>query len=168
MLSARRACAASAAARGALISGRNASAAATARSGGGASCRQQLLLTHRSLRTSSSPCFLSRGSRGRLAKTAARRRQQASTLCGDKLAPPPTTAGGKVATASSENNAVAGWLFGTAGAVAVMVTVGGITRMTKSGLSMTDWKVQGSLPPSSEVFARANGYCVYIAATAVE
>ncbi|CAN0225215.1 unnamed protein product [Ectocarpus fasciculatus] len=31
-----------------------------------------------------------------------------------------------------------------------MVTVGGITRMTKSGLSMTDWKVQGSLPPSSE------------------
>lgn len=31
--------------------------------------------------------------------------------------------------------------------VAGMVTVGGITRITKSGLSMTDWKVQGSLPP---------------------
>ncbi|CAN0199221.1 unnamed protein product, partial [Ectocarpus sp. 12 AP-2014] len=31
-----------------------------------------------------------------------------------------------------------------------MVTVGGVTRMTKSGLSMTDWKIQGSLPPSSE------------------
>jgi heme A synthase len=34
------------------------------------------------------------------------------------------------------------WLFGTAGAVAVMVTVGGMTRLTKSGLSMTDWKLQ--------------------------
>lgn len=46
---------------------------------------------------------------------------------------------------------VAMWLFGTAGVVAVMVTVGGITRMTRSGLSMTDWRIQGSLPPSSQV-----------------
>lgn len=51
----------------------------------------------------------------------------------------------------SGSKPVAAWLFGTAGAVAVMVTVGGITRMTKSGLSMTDWKVQGSLPPTTEV-----------------
>ncbi len=28
-----------------------------------------------------------------------------------------------------------------------MVAVGGMTRLTKSGLSMTDWKLQGSLPP---------------------
>jgi len=28
-----------------------------------------------------------------------------------------------------------------------MVSVGGITRLTRSGLSMTDWKLQGSLPP---------------------
>ncbi|CAN0062368.1 unnamed protein product, partial [Ectocarpus sp. 8 AP-2014] len=77
--------------------------------------------------------------------------QQSSTLSGDKLVEPPTAVvGGKVGAASSKNRAVAAWLFGTAGAVAVMVTVGGITRMTKSGLSMTDWKVQGSLPPSSE------------------
>ena len=34
--------------------------------------------------------------------------------------------------------------------VAGMVTVGGITRLTRSGLSMTDWKLQGSLPPMSE------------------
>jgi cytochrome c oxidase assembly protein subunit 15 len=33
------------------------------------------------------------------------------------------------------------------GLVAGMVTVGGITRLTRSGLSMTDWKLQGSLPP---------------------
>ncbi|CAM9591652.1 unnamed protein product, partial [Sphacelaria rigidula] len=56
-------------------------------------------------------------------------------------------AGGKQGVGSKP---VAAWLFGTAGAVAVMVTVGGITRMTKSGLSMTDWKVQGSLPPTTE------------------
>lgn len=34
--------------------------------------------------------------------------------------------------------------------VAGMVTVGGLTRLTKSGLSMTDWRVQGSLPPMNE------------------
>ncbi|CAM9506943.1 unnamed protein product [Chrysoparadoxa australica] len=45
---------------------------------------------------------------------------------------------------------VAAWLLGTSGAVAVMVTVGGVTRLTKSGLSMTDWKLQGSLPPSNQ------------------
>lgn len=39
------------------------------------------------------------------------------------------------------------WLLGTAGLVAGMVSVGGMTRLTKSGLSMTDWKIQGSMPP---------------------
>jgi len=42
------------------------------------------------------------------------------------------------------------WLLGTGGLVGCMVSVGGLTRLTKSGLSMTDWKVQGSLPPSSQ------------------
>ena len=42
---------------------------------------------------------------------------------------------------------VAYWLFGMSGLVAGMVTVGGITRLTRSGLSMTDWKLKGSLPP---------------------
>lgn len=35
-------------------------------------------------------------------------------------------------------------------AVAGMVAVGGITRLTRSGLSMTDWRLQGSMPPSSQ------------------
>jgi len=39
------------------------------------------------------------------------------------------------------------WLLGCGGMVAGMVSIGGLTRLTKSGLSMTDWKVQGSLPP---------------------
>mmetsp|Transcript_44219 Transcript_44219/g.32209 ORF Transcript_44219/g.32209 Transcript_44219/m.32209 type:complete len:452 (+) Transcript_44219:40-1395(+) len=48
------------------------------------------------------------------------------------------------------NKPIAYWLFGVAGMVAGMVTVGGITRLTRSGLSMTDWKVQGSLPPMND------------------
>jgi len=42
---------------------------------------------------------------------------------------------------------VGSWLLLTAGVVASMVAVGGLTRLTKSGLSMVDWKVQGGLPP---------------------
>jgi heme a synthase len=36
------------------------------------------------------------------------------------------------------------------GLVGGMVSVGGITRLTRSGLSMTDWKLQGSLPPMND------------------
>ena len=36
------------------------------------------------------------------------------------------------------------------GLVATMVTVGGVTRLTKSGLSMTDWSITGSFPPITE------------------
>jgi cytochrome c oxidase assembly protein subunit 15 len=34
--------------------------------------------------------------------------------------------------------------------VAGMVTIGGITRLTRSGLSMTNWSFQGSLPPINQ------------------
>ncbi len=34
--------------------------------------------------------------------------------------------------------------------MAGMISVGGITRLTRSGLSMTDWKLQGSLPPMND------------------
>jgi len=37
--------------------------------------------------------------------------------------------------------------LGTSGAVACIVSVGGVTRLTKSGLSMVDWKPWGGLPP---------------------
>lgn len=42
------------------------------------------------------------------------------------------------------------WLFGSAAWVFSLVVLGGITRLTRSGLSMTDWKFTGSLPPLSE------------------
>ncbi|CAO2820834.1 unnamed protein product [Amaranthus hypochondriacus] len=42
------------------------------------------------------------------------------------------------------------WLFGSAAWVFSMVVLGGVTRLTRSGLSMTDWKFSGNLPPLSE------------------
>ncbi|HEV2082883.1 MAG TPA: COX15/CtaA family protein [Brevundimonas sp.] len=44
--------------------------------------------------------------------------------------------------------AVAIWLFAVAALVFAMVVVGGITRLTGSGLSITEWKpIMGALPP---------------------
>ncbi len=42
------------------------------------------------------------------------------------------------------------WLLSGAFLIYVMVVVGSITRLTHSGLSITDWSVMGSLPPMSE------------------
>ena len=43
------------------------------------------------------------------------------------------------------------WLFAVAAMVAAMVLVGGATRLTESGLSITEWQpVMGALPPLSE------------------
>ena len=47
--------------------------------------------------------------------------------------------------------AIAQWLLAVAVLVVAMVVVGGITRLTESGLSITEWKpVTGALPPLSE------------------
>lgn len=47
--------------------------------------------------------------------------------------------------------ALANWLLVVAGFVIAVVVVGGITRMTESGLSITDWKpVTGVIPPLNE------------------
>lgn len=47
--------------------------------------------------------------------------------------------------------AIATWLLGIAGLVFAMVVVGGITRLTESGLSITRWDVvSGTLPPMTD------------------
>lgn len=47
--------------------------------------------------------------------------------------------------------AIANWLWSIAALVFLIVVVGGITRLTESGLSITEWKpVSGALPPLSE------------------
>src|SRR5262249_14364018 len=46
---------------------------------------------------------------------------------------------------------VALWLFGCAAMIFLMVVIGGITRLTESGLSITEWQpVSGVIPPSSD------------------
>src|ERR1700745_904542 len=43
------------------------------------------------------------------------------------------------------------WLLSVAALIAIMVLVGGATRLTESGLSIVEWKpVTGALPPLTE------------------
>ncbi len=52
---------------------------------------------------------------------------------------------------SDRSRAVALWLFAVAAVVLAMVMVGGATRLTGSGLSITQWKpISGVLPPLSQ------------------
>lgn len=59
---------------------------------------------------------------------------------------------GQVGTGSLGNpQALARWLLMVAALVVAIVLVGGITRLTESGLSITEWKpVTGTLPPLNE------------------
>lgn len=51
---------------------------------------------------------------------------------------------------TDDRRAVANWLFIVAGMVFVMVVLGGVTRLTESGLSITEWKpATGWIPPLS-------------------
>jgi cytochrome c oxidase assembly protein subunit 15 len=52
---------------------------------------------------------------------------------------------------SRSDRAVRWWLIAVAALIALMVLVGGATRLTESGLSIVEWKpVTGTLPPLSE------------------
>ncbi len=47
--------------------------------------------------------------------------------------------------------AIARWLWGVAALIVAMVVVGGITRLTESGLSITEWKpLTGAIPPLTQ------------------
>ncbi|MBF0333037.1 MAG: COX15/CtaA family protein, partial [Alphaproteobacteria bacterium] len=52
--------------------------------------------------------------------------------------------------ARRESAAAAWWLLGCCFMVAVMVALGGLTRLTHSGLSMAEWRPLHFLPPLSE------------------
>ena len=55
------------------------------------------------------------------------------------------------ASPTPHRRAVKWWLLSIAGLIAIMVLVGGATRLTESGLSIVEWKpVTGTLPPLSE------------------
>jgi heme a synthase len=52
---------------------------------------------------------------------------------------------------AQRSSVVAVWLFAVAGLVLAMVTVGGATRLTGSGLSITEWQpILGAIPPITE------------------
>ena len=49
------------------------------------------------------------------------------------------------------NTSIIIWLLSGCALLFIMVTVGGITRLTNSGLSMTDWHlIHDTFPPTSE------------------
>ena len=59
----------------------------------------------------------------------------------------------RIAPGDSARNALAlaRWLLSVAALVVLIVAVGGITRLTESGLSITEWKpMTGALPPLSD------------------
>ncbi|MEO0820645.1 MAG: COX15/CtaA family protein [Pseudomonadota bacterium] len=52
---------------------------------------------------------------------------------------------------ASARAAIAAWLWGLAALVALMVLIGGMTRLTDSGLAITVWEpVMGAIPPLSD------------------
>lgn len=54
-------------------------------------------------------------------------------------------------TGASQNRSVMRWLFIFAGIVAFLIVFGGFVRLTRSGLSITEWNpVSGSVPPLNE------------------
>ena len=67
-----------------------------------------------------------------------------------KIAPAPK--GGLIDGAKSGARlAIRRWLMVLFGLVVIMIAVGGLTRLTDSGLSITEWRpVTGALPPMSE------------------
>lgn len=70
--------------------------------------------------------------------------------------------------ARTSQTALAAWLFLVAAMVVLIVVVGGITRLTESGLSITRWEpISGALPPLGEAdwsreFARYRATPQYI------
>jgi len=73
---------------------------------------------------------------------AAPLRLNAAASAAAAAAPPPLVAGGAFA-----ERVVGAWLVGGCAWVFSMVVLGGVTRLTRSGLSMTDWKFQWESPP---------------------
>uniref|UniRef100_A0A060SZ01 ARAD1C04840p n=1 Tax=Blastobotrys adeninivorans TaxID=409370 RepID=A0A060SZ01_BLAAD len=62
-----------------------------------------------------------------------------------------TNAGKKRGLPMNSSNTVGYWLVGSAGLVFGIVVLGGLTRLTESGLSITEWKpVTGALPPMNQ------------------
>lgn len=73
--------------------------------------------------------------------------------------------GGMISRGAGNRAAVRVWLMVIFALVAVMILVGGLTRLTESGLSITEWKpVTGALPPMGDA-AWADEFAKYQASS---
>ncbi|MCC7547038.1 MAG: COX15/CtaA family protein [Burkholderiales bacterium] len=64
---------------------------------------------------------------------------------------PPSYAGSHATRAGSARRQVAGWLLACCALVFAMVVVGGVTRLTRSGLSIVEWEpLIGAIPPLNQ------------------
>lgn len=62
-----------------------------------------------------------------------------------------TTAAAHETARPAEGRGVRLWLYGVAALIFAMILVGGVTRLTDSGLSITEWQpILGAVPPLSE------------------
>jgi heme a synthase len=76
---------------------------------------------------------------------AVSRRFMTSTAPSTLLATP------RASAAARGDRGIALWLFGCAAMIFLMVVIGGITRLTESGLSITEWQpIAGVIPPLSD------------------
>lgn len=63
----------------------------------------------------------------------------------------PTVAAGAAEAEKRRNRrAISLWLFVLAAMVIAQILVGGLTRLTESGLSMVEWRIEGFAPPLSD------------------
>lgn len=82
-----------------------------------------------------------------VAETTSTPSSTASQSAPAKTAPKP----GKIDAPSGARKAISAWLWVLFAMVVAMIAVGGLTRLTDSGLSITEWRpVSGALPPLSE------------------
>ena len=81
------------------------------------------------------------------------------------MAQAPASAALGAGLSAGARRAVAAWLGGCAGWVASMVVLGGMTRLTRSGLSMTDWKFTGERAPRTQACAFYDIFRMYLCHT---
>lgn len=86
-----------------------------------------------------SPATFRRRPVGRLGAASFRRRTGTATAAVPQL----------TLTAEGSTTKVATWILGCGATVFGMVVLGGVTRLTHSGLSMTEWRLQGTWPPTT-------------------
>ena len=87
----------------------------------------------------------------RWTRTSASRLSSSSSTSGTALVFSPTfTTALRAGPTAGQKKAVGIWLAGTTAMVFGMVTLGGLTRLTRSGLSMVDWRPEGRKLPSTD------------------